>query len=90
LEQVTNYGWSALSRVNGTFACVMYNFGLNLYTFRNEISPLFIDDDMNISSTKFDNSRPIDPNIVWRMDLKQHKMYPEAYFETLENPYFFT
>lgn len=87
LENITNYGWSSLSRIDGTFACVMYNHG-NLFVFRNEISPLFIDDDLNISSTKFEGSRPLEPNIVFKLNLKDKQLSAEAYFETLENPYY--
>lgn len=87
LENITNYGWSSLSRIDGTFACVMYNHG-SLFVFRNEISPLFIDDELNISSTKFDGSRPLEPNIVFKLNLRDKRLSAEAYFETLENPYY--
>ena len=42
----------SLDYIDGTFACLRYKNG-KLYIFRNEISPLFIDDELNISSTKF-------------------------------------
>ena len=87
LENITNYGWSSLSRIDGTFACVMYNHG-SLFVFRNEISPLFIDDELNISSTKFDGSRPLEPNIVFKLNLRDKRLSAEAYFETFENPYY--
>ena len=44
-----------LDNVDGTFSCARYTKD-NIFLFRNEISPLFYDDDMNISSTKFDDS----------------------------------
>lgn len=87
LERILNYGWSALSRVDGTFACIMYNNG-ELYVFRNEISPLFFDYDFNFSSTKFENSFPVPPNIVHRLVLTHKVFEREAYFETFENPYY--
>ena len=87
LEQILNYGWSALSRVDGTFACIMYNAG-ELYVFRNEISPLYYDQDLNFSSTKFESSSPLPPNIVHRLILNRKTFIAEAYFETFENPYF--
>lgn len=87
LERILNYGWSALSRVDGTFACIMYNNG-ELYVFRNEISPLFFDYDFNFSSTKFENSFPVPPNIVHRLVLTNKVFEREAYFETFENPYY--
>lgn len=87
LEGIINYGWSSLSRVDGTFACIMF-WGDELYAFRNEISPLFFDYDFNFSSTKFENSFPVPPNIVHKIDLKNKCFIREAYFETFENPYY--
>lgn len=87
LEQILDYGWSVLSRIDGTFACVMYNEN-SLYVFRNEISPLFIDDNLNISSTRFNGGESLEPNKVFKLDLIKKKKYIEAEFETKENPYY--
>jgi len=88
LEKILDYGWSYLARVDGTFACAMFNEG-NLYLFRNEISPLFVDDDLNISSTKFDSSKPLEPNKVFEVRLDKKKLVQISEFATMENPYYF-
>lgn len=87
LENIIDYGWSSLSRVDGTFACIMY-FAGSLYAFRNEISPLFIDQHFNISSTKFDGSTSLTPNKVWKINFETGYLDVVAYFETMENPYY--
>ena len=87
LEQIIDYGWSSLSRVDGTFACIMYLNG-SLYVFRNEISPLFIDDRFNISSTRYQGSVPLTPNKVWKLNFNTMYLDAVAYFETMENPYY--
>jgi len=87
LEQIINYGWSALSRVDGTFACMMYNGG-ELFVFRNEISPMFYDKDLNFSSTKVEFTESLPPNKVFKINLKYKQISPVAYFETMENPYY--
>ena len=87
LEQITNYGWSSLSRIDGTFACIMYNDG-ELFVFRNEISPLFYDTNLNFSSTKFIDSIALPADMVFKMNLKHRKITPVAFFETMENPYY--
>lgn len=87
LQQIMDYGWSSLSRADGTFACTMYN-GNDLYLFRNEISPLFVDDSLNISSTKFDGSYSLTPNTVYKINLESRTLTTTASFETLENPYY--
>jgi len=79
--------------VDGTFSCVLFkstdaSHG-DLFLFRNEISPLFIDDDMNISSTKFDGCAPTVPNYMYKMDLKNKLVEECGEFRTVENPYFF-
>jgi asparagine synthetase B (glutamine-hydrolysing) len=87
LSQIIDYGWSSLSRLDGSFACIMYNED-KLYAFRNEISPLYVDNDLNISSTKFDSSYPITPNFVWEFDMELKMLRNIAHFETFENPYY--
>ena len=77
-----------LSQINGSFACV-YAEGDALYLFRNEISPLFIDADLNISSVKFDGSTSLVPNCVHMVDFETRTLMEIGSFHTLENPYFF-
>ena len=64
-------------------------FGYNsLQLFRNEISPMFIDEDHNISSTKFEGSKPLEPNVIWEFHPGK-TLIGIGYFKTVENPYFF-
>lgn len=77
--------------IDGTFSCIYYN-GKKLHMFRNEISPLFYDKDLNISSTKFENSISVEPNKV--LELSLNLSYNISYntdneFKTVENPYYF-
>jgi len=87
LEQIINYGWSVLSRIDGTFACIMYNSG-ELFVFRNEIAPMFYDSNLNFSSTKIESFRELPPNKVFKVNLPYKTIEPIAYFDTLENPYY--
>jgi hypothetical protein len=86
LEQIVHHGWDALSEVDGTFACILYHED-DLYVFRNEISPLYIDSNLNISSTKFEHSNMLQPNIVFKFGYKDH-LIMTAGFKTKENPYY--
>lgn len=88
LDLIVMNDWNILSTVTGSFACMLF-MKHNLYVFRNEISPLFIDDDLNVSSTKFNGSRSLEPNTVFLMDLSRRILQPTATFKTNENPYFF-
>lgn len=88
LNQVIDYGWSALSRIDGTFACVMYHSN-NLYVFKNEISPLFVDHNLSFSSTKFKDSISLRSNKVYKFDFSVPGLDEVALFTTVENPYYF-
>ena len=86
-EQILSYGWSSLSRIDGTFACLMYNVN-DLFVFRNEISPMYYDKALNFSSTRFNNSISLPPNIVYKINLQYQAIDAVAYFDTFENPYY--
>lgn len=88
LKGIVTDGFGFLSTVTGSFACVLFMQN-QLFIFRNEISPLFVDKDLNISSTKFHGGEPITPNVVYQLNLKEMTMVEVAQFETRENPYFF-
>lgn len=87
LEQISDYGWGSLSDVDGTFACILY-YSNDLYVFRNEISPMFYDKELNFSSTKFEDSISLPPNTVFKIDLRNKIIESVAYFKTKENPYY--
>lgn len=84
----------SLSDIDGSFSCLWYdddsNYGRpGLKLFRNEISPMFIDSYSNISSTKFEGSVPIDPNVIFGFNPMKNALIPLSTFETKENPYYF-
>lgn len=87
---VANKNFTSLNDFDGTFSCLFYSReDLGLYVFRNEISPMFVDKDLNISSTKFENSIETAPNEVIKLSLSNNKLTPMYEFETVENPYYF-
>ena len=79
---------SSLSDIDGTFACVMWK-DYEFRIFRNEISPLFYNEQGDISSTKFENSLPIPPNKVLTFDPSRVTFNVLSEFTTKENPYYF-
>jgi len=78
----------SLDKIDGTFSCLLYRNNL-LYMFRNEISPMFVDGDLNISSTKFENATRTKPNQVLLMDFNINDLVKMSEFQTKENPYYF-
>jgi asparagine synthetase B (glutamine-hydrolysing) len=90
LQYLVNEDTEALHCIDGTFSCVWYDS--ELLIFRNEISPLFIDDWANLSSTKFDKSVSVEPNKVWTFNYTADNISSMlelcSTFETVDNPYF--
>lgn len=84
----------SLSDIDGSFSCLWFDdsslgyHGLKL--FRNEISPMFIDDNANISSTKFEGSIATEPNVILGFNpFSDQTLTVMDRFETKENPYYF-
>lgn len=78
-----------LSEINGSFACIFQEEDM-LFVFRNEISPLFYDSDLNISSVRFEGSFSLAPNRVFMLDLEKRALVDMDFkFSTKENPYYF-
>jgi hypothetical protein len=77
-----------LDDVDGTFSCARYDKE-HIYLFRNEISPLFYDKNLNISSTKFEDSEETEDGVMYKMDLQNRELEVMYRFETKENPYYF-
>lgn len=80
-----------LDEVDGSFSCVYYKRG-SLHLFRNRIAPLFYDEWMNISSTKFEGSKAVEHDTIFEIDLcfdVRPELMPVKHFKTAVNPYFF-
>lgn len=88
-----------LNRFDGSFSCFVYA-GINvnsywpmsigtLMLFRNELAPMFYDGRGSFSSTKFEGSKPVPPNVVWRLDGTNMDLVEMSKFTTKENPYYF-
>jgi hypothetical protein len=74
--------------IDGTFSCLYYCNPGAFYLFRNEISPMFYDKYSNISSTVFEGSVTLPPNIMWRFRPgDEPSLIKEREFTTLDNPY---
>src|SRR5574343_2038682 len=77
-----------LNEINGSFSC-LYKTNNNFYIFRNNIAVLYIDEDFNISTTEFMESKLIDSNNVYQCDFLNKKITLINKFNTKETPYFF-
>lgn len=84
-------GFDALNDIDGSFGCVYINH-MNFYMFTSDIVRIFIDDDYNISSTKFPNSTYIEPNVVFNIGIEgkgKININKETTFNSKSSPYYF-
>lgn len=61
--------WHGLSDIEGLFVCLYY-FKHNLYMFRTKHGKLYIDDELNISSERFKNSKCINFDKIYKLNLQ--------------------
>lgn len=93
LQDIAEYEFTGLSKIDGSFACFYYNPCRGLYVFRNEISPLFYNLDGDFSSVKQMWMEPVPANTVFKVDIdfatKSVTLTKVVDFTTFDNPYFF-
>ena len=77
-----------LSDLNGSFACILWDTTGGIVVFRNQTSPLFYDNKLNLSSTKFPGSKELPVNKVFHFDLATRKMTEVGAFENKQSHYF--
>lgn len=88
LLELNGTQWDTLNKIDGTFSCLYYSYN-ELFLFRNKISPMFIDSELNLSSTKFNNSKETVADKVFAIDFNNKRLNEVAAFTTADNPYYF-
>jgi hypothetical protein len=75
--------------IDGSFSCLYINSGIKsgMYLFRNALAPMFIDNDFNISSTKFEGAKKTQDGVIYIFDPFNRVLSSTAHFETVNNPY---
>jgi len=84
-----NRSVSELRLMDGSFSCLYYD-GFGAYLFRNDISPMFYDDKLNLSSTKFTGSVETPSECILEIDFNHKRLNKTGFsFKTVNNPYYF-
>ena len=79
--------FGALNNVDGSFGC-LFNINSKTYLFTSDIIQLFVDDELNISSVKFEGSVKIKPNMVYEIDFNNFNIEELLAFRSKSSPYF--
>jgi len=79
----------ALSEIDGSFACILYDKKLKkLYVFRTQSAPLFWDEALTISSTTFNGAEEVPYGVVYELELLENATPTVTTFQAKDNPYF--
>lgn len=81
-KAIDMYGFGILSEIEGLFSC-LYIKDSKIYIFRTRHGKLYIDEEMSISSERFENSKCINYDIVYEVDLINKKLNIISQFKTL-------
>ena len=79
-NQLYNGNFCDLSAIEGLFSCLYLDN--NLYMFRTKHGKLYIDTNLNISSEKFNNSKCINFDTVYKVNLKDKNIIIYDTFKT--------
>ena len=74
--------------IDGSFACV-YKDNNSIKLFRSAAGTLFVDNKLNISSTKFSNVPRIDKDTIFDIDFSNKSISKINSFTSKSNPYFY-
>ena len=79
--------WDILGSIDGSFSCLMIE-NKDLHLFRSQAAPMFFDDELNLSSTKFEGSTSTKEGIVYKVDLENKSLSEIKTFQSKSNPYY--
>jgi asparagine synthetase B (glutamine-hydrolysing) len=78
----------SLNSIDGSFACVYFD-GSTIKIFRSAAGILFLGNDMDISSTKFDDAIRIEKDTIYNFDITSGNVNTIDYFISKSAPYFY-
>lgn len=68
LHKLINDDIKNLNLIEGSYSCLYIKENGDILLFRNQLSPLYIDKNLNISSTVFESSNMTEYNVIYRLD----------------------
>lgn len=88
LKAISPRIFPALDSLEGSFGCLYLSAG-EFYIFRNHIIPLYVSDDLDISSTPHEGFKLIEPNTIFKVDFLKKTYYIYDRINNKHNPYAF-
>lgn len=75
------HGFDILNDIEGLFSCLLIRNG-NIFIFRTKHGKLYVDEDMNISSERFDGSKCINSDTIYNIDVSEKDITVTGAFKT--------
>jgi len=88
LRKLVENGYGALNTIDGSFSCLAFD-GTDLFLFRNLLAPMFMDDDLSLSSTQFLHSSETPANCFFQLNFQTKRLELIGVFKTNTLPYYF-
>ena len=87
LEHLKHQDFDGLNSLDGSFGCILSK-NKKFFIFRNNIIPIHVDKDLNISSAKFETAmKPIEANKIFSINFDRKKLDEIGSIENSHNPY---
>lgn len=80
-DAINKFGFNILSEIEGLFSC-LYIINGTIFIFRTKHGKLYIDEDMNISSERFEGSKCINSDIIYEINLIKKDLSEFTKFRT--------
>lgn len=81
-QAVHKFGIAELSKIEGLFACLYYD-SKDFFIFRSKHAKLYIDEDLSISSERFEGSKCINYDTVYKLGFNEKNVIIYDEFKTL-------
>lgn len=78
---IEQFGFGILSEIEGLFSCLYLKHG-EMFIWRSRHGKLYIDENMNISSERFDGSKCINADTIYKIHPKNKQITEVDYFKT--------
>lgn len=85
---IERYGFESLSKIDGSFAGVGRHKE-DLYIFRNQLSPMFYNEQLDFSSTVEQDMIELPAETAFKFDFTKKQLVHDVRFNTNDNVYFF-
>ena len=80
-EYFVRYNFTFLEKIEGLLTCI-FKHGSDFYVFRTKHGKLYVNDELELSSERFEGSKCINYDTIYKMNFAEKRLQPVSYFKT--------